>query len=82
MRVTVVYYGGLKQIVGVQRETLDLPQNALTVGELGEVLRARYPALGARLRAVAFAVNDAIVDSSYTLQPGDEASLLPPVSGG
>ncbi|NLE52952.1 MAG: molybdopterin converting factor subunit 1 [Chloroflexi bacterium] len=82
MRLTVVYYGGLKQETGVKRETLDLPGEALTVHELNDLLSARYPALGARLQSVAYAVNDTLIDGDTLLRDGDEASLLPPVSGG
>ena len=82
MHLTVVYYGGLKQETGVKRETLELPGEALTVRELNDLLRARYPALERRLQSVAYAVNNAIVDGEHPLRDGDEASLLPPVSGG
>ncbi len=82
MRVTVVYYGGLKQDVGVRSETLELPDGALRVRDLSEVLRERHPALAGRLHTVAYAVNDTLVDADYVLQDGDEAGLLPPVSGG
>jgi len=82
MRLTIVYYGGLKQETGVKRETLDLPEEALTVRDLNGLLSARHPALARRLQSVAYAVNDAIVDGEHPLRDGDEASLLPPVSGG
>lgn len=82
MRLTVIYYGGLKQDVGAKRETLEVPSAALTVRELNDLLRERHPALGPRLRSVAVAVNDALVEGDYVLRDGDEASLLPPVSGG
>ena len=82
MRLTVIYYGGLKQDVGAKRETLDLPVAALTVRELSDLLCERHPALAPRLRSVAVAVNDALVEGDYLLRDGDEASLLPPVSGG
>jgi molybdopterin converting factor small subunit len=82
MRVNVVFYGGLKQDTGARQQALDLDANSLTVGELAEVLKTRFPALGPRLETVAYAVNDAIVDPGYVLRDGDEAGLLPPVSGG
>lgn len=82
MRLTVVYYGGLKQQTGVKHETLDLPGETLTVRDLNDLLSARHPALGPRLQLVAYAVNDVIVDGEHPLRDGDEASLLPPVSGG
>ena len=82
MRVNVVFYGGLKQDIGARHQALDVNADSLTVGELAEVLRKRFPVLGPRLETVAYAVNDEIVDPGYVLRDGDEAGLLPPVSGG
>lgn len=82
MKIRVVFYGGLKQTVGAREDMLDVPQEALAVGELGHLLTARYPALGPRLHTVAYVVNETIVDSDHLLHDGDEAALLPPVSGG
>jgi len=82
VRVHVTFYGGLKQDVGAKRQTVELPGDAQTVGALVEVLAARYPALAARLATVACAVGDTLVGPDHPLRDGDEAALLPPVSGG
>ena len=82
MRVNVVFYGGLKQDVGTKQQTLDLPGEALTIRQLVENLKVRYPTLTPRLETVAYVVHDEIVDPEYVLRDGDEAALLPPVSGG
>ena len=82
MKLHLVFYGGLKQDVGAKTQTLDLARDSLTVQELGELLAARYPALGERLPTVAFVVGDEIVDPDYRLRDGDQAALLAPVSGG
>jgi len=82
VRIQVVFYGGLKQDVGAKFQPLDIPQEGLTVGELAEVLRERYPVLQPRLSTVAYVVNDEIVSPEYVLHDGDEAAVLPPVSGG
>ena len=71
MKLHLVFYGGLKQDVGAKTQTLDLARDSLTVQELGE-----------RLPTVAFVVGDEIVDPDYRLRDGDQAALLPPVSGG
>lgn len=82
MKVRLTFYGGLKQDVGAKQQTLELDAETLTITELAETLKQRYPALAARLGTVAFAVNNELVDSGYVLHDGDEAGLLPPVSGG
>ena len=82
MKLHVIFYGGLKQDVGAKTQTLELDRDSLTVGELGDLLRTQYPALAPRLPTVAFVVGDEIVDPDYRLRDGDQAALLPPVSGG
>jgi molybdopterin converting factor subunit 1 len=82
MNVRITFYGGLKQDVGVKQQTLEFDAESITIEALAEVLQRRYPALAARLGTVAYAVNDELVDSGYVLRDGDEAGLLPPVSGG
>ena len=82
MRVQVTFYGGLKQDVGAKRQTVELPGDAPTVGALLVALAARYPALAERLATVACAVGDTLVGPDHPLHDGDEAALLPPVSGG
>jgi molybdopterin synthase catalytic subunit len=82
MKVRIVFYGGLKQDVGTKEQVLEFPQETVTVEELSASLGARYPGLTPRLSTVAYVVNDEIVDPWHLLHDGDEAGLLPPVSGG
>ncbi len=82
MRVNVVFFGGLKQDVGTKRRSFEFDGDSLTLRELVDTLKAQYPALAARLGTVAFAVADTLVDPDHVLHDGDEAALLPPVSGG
>lgn len=82
MKLQVVFYGGLKQTAGVKTETLEVAGDSLPVRELPGLLSERHPALASRLGVVAYVVNDEIVASDYVLRDGDEAGVLPPVSGG
>ena len=82
MKIRVVFYGGLKQHVGAKEQMLELSRNSITVRELADLLRVQHPALNPRLGTVAYVVNDEMVGLDYGLKDGDEAGLLPPVSGG
>lgn len=82
MQIEVVFFGRLKQDVGEKQKTLELQRNSLTIDELVDILIERYPVLEAQLATVAYAVNDELVESDYVLHDGDQAALLPPVSGG
>lgn len=82
MKIQVIFYGGLKQDVGTKQQTFEFPGDGLTVGRLVEALKVQYPALAVRLDTIAYAVNDEIVELNTVLRDGDQAGLLPPVSGG
>jgi molybdopterin converting factor small subunit len=82
MKVEVVFYGGLKQEVGAKRQTVEVARDGLTVAELVDVITQQHPALEPRLSTVAYVVGNEVVEPDYVLHDGDEAGLLPPVSGG
>jgi MoaE-MoaD fusion protein len=81
MRVRVLFFGRLKDIVGKSEEDAELSEGARV-----EDLFARYgrsfPEL-ARFRAsVAVSVNREFAEWRAPLTSGDEVAFLPPVSGG
>lgn len=83
MRVQVVPFGVLKDWLGPNSMTIELPDGA-SVAELLQRLRsslpARTPALS--LQGIAVSVNAEYAQAAHILQDGDEVGLLPPVSGG
>ncbi len=81
MRVRMRFFATLRERAGAAEleRTLAAP---MTVGELWETLRTEHPKLGAYGGRIAFAVNEAYVDSKTTLQDNDEVAFIPPVSGG
>ncbi len=81
MRVRVVCFGALKDIIGGDSRELEVPAHS-TAGKLWERLRDEHPALARYDRAVALAVNQEYSRPDRELRDGDEIGLLPPVSGG
>jgi molybdopterin synthase catalytic subunit len=81
MRVQVVFFGILKDLVGGSEAQLQLPTGA-TAGDLWTVLQAQTPALARFQKSVAVAVNQQYSEAGTLLHEGDEVALLPPVSGG
>jgi molybdopterin synthase catalytic subunit/molybdopterin converting factor small subunit len=83
MRVQVIPFGVLKDWLGPDSTTIELPDGA-SVAELLERLRsslpARTPALS--LQGIAVSVNAEYAQTAHILRDGDEVGLLPPVSGG
>jgi molybdopterin synthase catalytic subunit len=83
MRVQVIPFGVLKDWLGSQAVTVELPDDA-SVAVLLERLRAKLPAGVASqiLGSIAVSVNAEYAQAAHILHDGDEVGLLPPVSGG
>ena len=83
MRVRILPFGVLKDWLGTEAITLELPDGALVADLLGDLtvrLGSRLPANA--LRGVAVSVNAEYARANDPLSEGDEVGLLPPVSGG
>jgi molybdopterin converting factor subunit 1 len=84
MRVKLLYFGVLKDMLGASEEGIDLPEGA-TAGDLVRILRERTSNILMEERlwqSLAVAINRHYASSQQPLREGDEVALLPPVSGG
>jgi molybdopterin converting factor subunit 1 len=88
MRVKVLYFGLLRERLGVADEAIEIADGA-EVGGLLDILRVRTSkhtmdsTLDERMwRSLAVAVNREYSSLQVVLRDGDEVALLPPVSGG
>ena len=83
MKVTVKYFAGIREAIGVASESMDTP--ASTLGSLRDQLIAQggaYAESLARGRAVRLALNQVMCDESASLIEGAEVAFFPPVTGG
>ncbi|HLY99805.1 MAG TPA: molybdenum cofactor biosynthesis protein MoaE [Candidatus Angelobacter sp.] len=81
MRIRILFFGQLTDIVGQREEVMELSSGA----RLSDVLNgygARFPQFKALAPSLACSVNQEYAQSTALLQDGDEVGLLPPVSGG
>jgi molybdopterin synthase catalytic subunit/molybdopterin converting factor small subunit len=81
MRVTVLFFGVLKEMLSSERQTLDLPAGS-TVDAILEHYRELLPRHPKVWSTLAIAVNHSYAVKGCLLRDGDEVALLPPVSGG
>jgi molybdopterin converting factor subunit 1 len=81
MRVRVLFFGMLKELVGKASDTLDLDQGA-SVGDLLAHYETQIPRLRESLPSLALAVNQEYASAETKLRSNDEVAILPPVSGG
>ncbi|HEX5235189.1 MAG TPA: molybdenum cofactor biosynthesis protein MoaE [Silvibacterium sp.] len=81
MRVRVLVFGVLKEIIPESPASLELPDGA-RVGDVLTHYRETFAKSDSLWRSVATAVNREYVTGDHGLREGDEVALLPPVSGG
>ena len=81
MRVRVLFFGVLKDLVGRTGESLELPDGAVVREVLSHYL-SEVPRMREALASIAVAVNQEYAGAETVLRSDDEVALLPPVSGG
>ena len=83
MSITILYFASLREALGVEREQIDLPEDAGSVGALRMLLLVRgskwSPLSAPRIRA---AVNQVLATDANPVVDGDEVAFFPPVTGG
>ncbi len=80
MRVRVLFFGVLRDVMGVSERSLEMAVGA-TAGDAVQLCRSGG-ADGAVWGSIAVAVNQEYAGRERVLAEGDEIALLPPVSGG
>jgi molybdopterin converting factor subunit 1 len=81
MRVRVLLFGQLKDIIGCQEDSLELESGAKLSAVLSHYAE-RYPKFQGLNNSIACSINQEYAQGSAVLREGDEVALLPPVSGG
>jgi len=83
--VTLLYFAGLREALGVSREQLALEQGSGTVSTLVDQLRnrdGRWTQAFAPGKSWRVAVNQQMANLATPVKPGDEIAFFPPVTGG
>ena len=82
MKVTVLFFGAAKEIVGADAIEFDLPPQISAAAAFREILQT-YSALSEKFgKSLLFAVNQSYASGDEMIQNGDELAIFPPVSGG
>ena len=81
MKVRLLYYGILRDIIGQREASIDVTDGTMAV-DVWQSLRARHAALGGYVRPPLTAINDSFVPPDFILRDGDELTFVPPVAGG
>ncbi len=82
MRVRVVAFARVRELVGGEATLFrDVPEGA-TAGAVWDALALEFPPLGELERSTRLARNGNFIDRFARLSDGDELALLPPYGGG
>ena len=85
MNIQLRFFASIREALGTSHETVDLPPQVATVGELRGFLRERGDAWATALapcRALRMACNQLMADEATPLHDGCEVAFFPPVTGG
>jgi MoaE-MoaD fusion protein len=81
MRVRVLFFGKLKEIVGREQDDAEI-SDGTRVSDLFERYGKQFPKLAEFRASIAASRNQEYCEWSAALASGDEVAFLPPVSGG
>ncbi len=81
MRLRVLFFGILRERLGRREDAIELPEGA-RVADLMAELAGRHDVFQLGAGSLRVAVNQDYVDDEHVLRDGDEAAIIPPVSGG
>ncbi len=81
MRIRVLFFGVLHDIVGLREDSLDVSDGA-RLDTVFEHYAARFPRFREMSSSVVLALNQQFSAPSSAISEGDEVAFLPPVSGG
>ena len=82
VRVQLLYFAVVADLMGRDREDVDLPASVTNVGQLAAWVETSRPPHGGRLSGVRFAVDESFADAHDPLHEGAVVALIPPVAGG
>jgi sulfur-carrier protein len=83
--VTLLYFAGLRETLGISREQFALEQGGGTVSALVDQLRnreGRWNEAFSPGKSWRVAVNQQMANLATPIKPGDEIAFFPPVTGG
>lgn len=85
MNIQLRFFASVREALGTSQETVALPVDVLTVGEVRAYLRGRGGAWAETLaegRALRMAYNKVMTGADTRIGEGGEVAFFPPVTGG
>ncbi len=85
MQIQLRFFASVREALGTGQESVTLPEDVVTVGDVRNFLRARGGAQAVTLaegRALRMAYNQVMTGADTRIGEGGEVAFFPPVTGG
>jgi sulfur-carrier protein len=82
MRIKILYFAAVREIVRCDEEQIELPPDVCDVARFVAWIAEARPALASHLPSLRIARNEEFAAATAPLGEGDVLALIPPVSGG
>ncbi len=85
MKIQLRFFASVREALGIAQETVTVPQQVQSVGDVREFLIARggvWAEVLAEGRALRMAYDHVMTDADTAIREGGEVAFFPPVTGG
>ena len=85
MRVKLLYFAKVKELVGLDNEIIDLPSSVINFDDLKHYLILRgapWSEIFLPQNATRCAMNQNLMHSNFNIEAGSEIAFFPPITGG
>ena len=85
MKIKLFYFAKVREVLGIDREEIDIESDIKTLAELVAFLKLRgsqWQSIFDMSSSYRMAVNQELVEENYTINANDEVAFFPPITGG
>lgn len=85
MKIQLRFFASVRETLGVTQESVTVPENVITVGDVRAYLQERGGVWAEALadkRSLRMAYDQEMTDAATPIKDGGEVAFFPPVTGG
>ena len=85
MKIKLFYFAKVREVLGIDREEIDVESDIKTLAELVAFLKLRgsqWQSIFDMSSSYRMAVNQELAEESHTINSNDEIAFFPPITGG
>ena len=85
MKIKLFYFAKVREVLGIDREEIDIKSDIKTLAELVAFLKLRgsqWQSIFDMSSSYRMAVNQELVEGNHAIKANDEVAFFPPITGG